>query len=518
MIRFIARFAWQDVTDRSARRTTRVVFLAVAIVCAAIISPIGFALGVDRVSRARLERDPLVRCLWTGENNVRGRITPAVQQTIREKLRARIPTLDGVAGVYPFYNTEFQFLNSKGLPQPPLDGRTITLSSEGNDPLQSSRPTLNGRVLQQSTDVGLVVSPKFWKDLGFDPKSPPQSIKLYRLADDPIDVPIVDTMQAELPTFHLFILTEDYERELRRLCTFPSSDSIQTRPIPKGFPLDPDDLNADAKLVFKARGIDASYDERGGGRVWWILRWKASDPVNRNQLEPSLRTWQIILNELHSRQTNRFASEGEQQDLRVDTSRFVVPLPPKVEKYDMAAIYAPDLDSLVEESEIIPTIVAGESLLTVNTEMVEKVVRLQEQTKLMLRSLFIALGFLLLLAVFSIYFVQSLRADQQIAEIGMLRAMGMSSSAIRCVYLIEGFFIWLPAASFGVLGGSGLVWVCSWAWHRASPEEVSLGFRVPTFLVIGVLLGTILLTMVCIRLASRKALRISPSRALRAAE
>src|SRR5204862_8276884 len=75
MTRFALLYAWRDLTDRSAARSTLVTLGTLVAAIAATLGGFGFAFGVDAVSRKRLEADPFARTLWTGGWRVTGMIT-----------------------------------------------------------------------------------------------------------------------------------------------------------------------------------------------------------------------------------------------------------------------------------------------------------------------------------------------------------------------------------------------------------------------------------------------------------
>jgi ABC-type antimicrobial peptide transport system permease subunit len=55
------------------------------------------------------------------------------------------------------------------------------------------------------------------------------------------------------------------------------------------------------------------------------------------------------------------------------------------------------------------------------------------------------------LALLSIYSTLALRAEQMIAPLGMLRAIGMSDGLLSLIQVVEGLSLWIMAAVPGVL-------------------------------------------------------------------
>src|SRR5260370_29009527 len=102
-LRFLFGFAWQDLFERNARRTTRVLLVTVAVLSGFTLAVYGLALGYERVRLQRLKRDPLALCLWASVATLGNRIKPEEFAA----LQARLGECPGDPACYPFHEAEF---------------------------------------------------------------------------------------------------------------------------------------------------------------------------------------------------------------------------------------------------------------------------------------------------------------------------------------------------------------------------------------------------------------------------
>src|SRR5436309_13575234 len=155
-LRFLFSFAWQDLFERNARRTTRVIVVTVAILSGFTLVVYGLALGYEKARLQRLRSDPLALCLWAGNPTLGQKIDPTTLQRLRDRLGQR---LDGgrLVGCYPFYETEFDwFVRTPDgeLRSTSLRGRTLA----PGDPLLPSLPLRSGRPFERPDEEGVIVT------------------------------------------------------------------------------------------------------------------------------------------------------------------------------------------------------------------------------------------------------------------------------------------------------------------------------------------------------------------------
>jgi putative ABC transport system permease protein len=135
----------------------------------------------------------------------------------------------------------------------------------------------------------------------------------------------------------------------------------------------------------------------------------------------------------------------------------------------------------------------------------------QQQQFFMLMRTYLALGLVVGVAGIGVIMVRAVRERRR--QVGVLRALGFQSSAVRGAFVVESAFV----AVEGVLIGTVLALVCAWS-ITLTDAFGSLGFRVP-FGAIGVLVvGTFVCALLATALPARAAARIRPAVALRLAD
>src|SRR5260370_15867549 len=120
-LRFLFGFAWQDLFERNARRTTRVLLVTVAVLSGFTLAVYGLALGYERVRLRRLERDPLALCLWATVPTLGDKVKPEQVAALRGRLDE--------SSCHPFHEAEMDwFVRARGeepAHSTSLTGRTL---------------------------------------------------------------------------------------------------------------------------------------------------------------------------------------------------------------------------------------------------------------------------------------------------------------------------------------------------------------------------------------------------------
>ena len=79
--------------------------------------------------------------------------------------------------------------------------------------------------------------------------------------------------------------------------------------------------------------------------------------------------------------------------------------------------------------------------------------------------------------------IQELRSELKRGEIGMLKAMGMSSGLLSGVFLYEAALVWVVGTVVGLSVGFGLGAVLSWVFIVPStPAKILVGFWCPWYI------------------------------------
>ena len=123
--------------------------------------------------------------------------------------------------------------------------------------------------------------------------------------------------------------------------------------------------------------------------------------------------------------------------------------------------------------------------LLVNDDVIQQMEGISRAAGVAVLVLTVVVAILGGLALWNIKVIQELRAFQKVAEIGMLKAIGMSNGLLRQVYLAEATLIWLLGLGGGVVLGIGAGLLI--AWHLGEDaEDRFTAFSCPWYLLLGV--------------------------------
>jgi len=527
LLSLLCACAWRDVSDRVALRSTGVIALTIALVCALTIALFGFVYGFERVRYARLKEDPLSLCLWVG-STFEERLTPQVLNELNEQVRDRVGP-EKFEGVYEFYQTELRLRDPKGDVRS-LYGRTFVLEKddkgvERRDPLFRSRPLrAGGREFATPDDEGIVLTPQGLEELGLGPNDNPKEVMMVVSRD--VRVPVLGVLTKNLPTPHSFLILPRFERRLASSNPDPSLKMVITKPLPPKWPqLDvglpkkdrPKDLEAKypAEVVKLLRSkdwkqFDPVQEERFGKPVW-VIKSKVLENDPDTPL-PTLITWnerlRIVAREMEA------AGYPSEEPFRVDESTLPIEEAHPRKTFHLAAVYVSDLGSLVKAANGCESVRAGDQNLRVNRNVVEQITNIGRQTEQALGVLALIELVVVVIAVANLGVLQKLRAEQKTAEVGMLKAMGMTGRALMLLSVIEGLMLWLPAVLLGVGVGLLLQYLaCNW-WYSDRPAEVAIGFYWSVGLTSAILAGSLAVSLAGGLLASHRSRGASPCESL----
>lgn len=470
MLRLMLRYARRDLLDPTARRSTVVVFGTITLALAAVIGGFGFTFGADRVSRQRLDKDPFARTLWTGSRQYAQVITPAVLAELRERCPPGTQ-------LFPIRNLSIVFTKKDGYTERAY-GRTVSLKPGQADTIFSSRPVRpGGQAITATNDQGMVATPQLLRDLGYDPAAPPATLDGSYDNGPKQAIPLLGVTEESLPTAHQFLVSEDYVQVLGT--TFGTKEGytiVYSTPVPEVWLRYHQNPTTIPAAVAEAGQVRAAL---GSNKLKMQATEKKKYEVLMVQLPPgyvgkSIKEWEAIFEQMNAE--FQHAVPAPQEAFRVDTSDYPKLVPEPRTDHDMVAVVATDLDALIPASIGVAQVETTIGKLPVNRDAVEKIERLNEQTRLMVETLSVVEFFLILIAVSNLYVIQTMRADRQIAEVGMLKAMGMSRGLVLATYLLEAFLLWLPAALTGVLAGIAATFCLAYRKYHHNPEELAHGF------------------------------------------
>lgn len=525
MLGFLLRFSWRDLTAREALRTTFPLLGTVCLVVAFPLGGFGFIEGSRQVGLYRLqEEDPFARCLWTGDNIVKKRISPEVLNDLRRKILQVVPSPEYLDGIHPFYESTLTFKGKSGATLQ-LTGRTIRLPPEDttSDPLFKSRPVQNGPGLKSSKDQGIVFTPQGLLRLGYKTTDKLDTVILHTNTGSDVPIKVRGIIKKDLPTPHDFIVTEPYERKLQAENPDPVMSIASSTPFPENWPTSLDKFPPRVLQLLETANWDlASYQvepyfdpDPDVLKNVTVLRLKSEFEKGDRQRPPTLSEWNARFERIQELMVEVHPTE---EPFRVNPKKIPIKqILPRV-NHDMLAVYVSpkvlEEDLLVAVADACESVQAGERPLEVNRTIVDQVRSINEQTRQIQKVLAWSGGLLVVFACGMLFVIQRIRAEQRIAEIGMLKAMGMTRRSLVLLDLLEGFLLCAPAVLAGVgVAAAGEYAVSAWV-HSGNPEHVQRGFFWSPLWAVGAALGSGLVFLFFSWWANHRARTKSPSSAL----
>jgi lipoprotein-releasing system permease protein len=127
--------------------------------------------------------------------------------------------------------------------------------------------------------------------------------------------------------------------------------------------------------------------------------------------------------------------------------------------------------------------------------------------------------FIMIVAAFNIVGTLTMVVNDKTREIGILKAMGLTSPSIARIFLAQGAIIGLVGVSIGMVLGLGLAFAFDrWKWIRIDPAVYyidSLPIHVEVFDVAVVVVASLLLAVLATIYPSRSASNLTPVEAIR---
>jgi putative ABC transport system permease protein len=99
-------------------------------------------------------------------------------------------------------------------------------------------------------------------------------------------------------------------------------------------------------------------------------------------------------------------------------------------------------------------------------------------------------------------------------QVGVLRALGFQSKAVRAAFVVESSFV----AVEGVIIGTALALVCTWSITLTDAFGDSMEFRVPFLAIALLMVTTLVFSLMATAAPARAAAKIDPAVALRIAD
>jgi hypothetical protein len=328
-----------------------------------------------------------------------------------------------------------------------LRGRTLA----PGDPLLDSLPLRAGSPFHDPAQAGVIVTPEFLRLLGL-PADAAAGTELHvraRASGARVAVPLVGVTSDRLPLGHQFVLTEAYETQL--LTTEPDvpAPAIRTGPIPEQWPR-PRELPAAVRQALKVFDLDLPAREERLGKppVWQISSFRDHPP--------RCSDWRLYLRRI----SEMMEAEGFPRAAEIDRidAPSAHPRPPQREGYDLAGVYLRDLPELRPAADAIR---ARTQLQIVNEGVIDQLNDIAAASRSALVVLSSVLAVVWLVAAVNLVVLLELRTQHKVAEVGLLRAIGISDALLRQIYEMEGALLWLLGVGVGLLlaaaAGAGLL-------------------------------------------------------------
>jgi hypothetical protein len=446
-LQFLAGLAWRDLTDRTGRRATAVVVFTVAAAVAFALVGFGFTYGVRRVQEAKLKEDPLNLCVWAGSTGYRAQLTDGDVAAVRAAAQ-----VDGarIRAVAAFRHVSLRVQVPEG--QSILDGRTVKLGPAG-DLLFDGRPVRPGPNPTDPSTRGLFITIGLLRRLGL-PEAPPTLNAVFG-SNRAEPIPVVGVID-NLPFDRQFVVTEAFAAELARRDSDVVTATAFSGPIGADWPADWDWNDLEGKLPQAVRARLAKdgcriHWQSGPGPGAWIF--SLADGSKR------FGEWFDLMTEVA--QLMRAAGWAAAPNFAAPELRDAPGLRADRADYDMVAVYVDDLKSIAPVTDAVGSLrMHGEEALPVDREIAKRVQKIGEQTSRAEGAMGVVSGLVALLAGAVAFAILRLRAEHQVAEIGMLQAMGMSRLSLVVMAGLQGLYVWAAGAGIGTavgLWGVGLI-------------------------------------------------------------
>jgi len=513
MLQRLSFALWFAVIDlcgrwRSLHVTLVNLFTLVALVAFTVVV-YGLVLGTGRRQLEQFRHDPLAGCLWV--RPPRGQtITPGQRDQLAEEVRKSLLSPDRLAGCVGYHLLEQDWFIPGEESAPAIRGRTLS----ADDPLLSSfreaKYWLGDRIPARGEE-GVILTRSMLRRLEIPQEQLPERLVVRTVVGKRQPVRVLGVLDRDFfPGRCSYVMTEAAWEQLRRQSSNPRAPEIRTGPLAASW-AEIEDLPETVPAVAKYLESEVlewvSTRSHGTGKVW-LFRWKAE--VRPGDPAPDLARWHVFLTNIARRLKE--AGKGpaapgfdvpEALGLVADRNP-----PAEQEGFDRIALYLDDPDDQAT---------AGSAARRLGYEMeddrLDQIRRIRANTNRTLAYLTPLVIAAALLGAWNLYVIQSLRAQQKIAEVGMLKAMGLTDTLLNLIFLIEASLVWGLGVAVGLLAGWSLGAMAESFLARETPQT-AIAFAVPPFWLAGIIVGSGLLYAGSTFVATRWARRASPIESL----
>lgn len=502
-LQFLVWFARGDLLDAQHLPASAAVAASVALLTGIGLAAFALADGYEFVRMMELEeKHPLALCLWIGDSHGGA----ALDDNTVGKLTARLSALPGPPHIVPFRERTLDWYTLQSQPDRPQSAQRVPnqngcLCDPEMDLLLKSLPLREDSPGAAAVgDSWVIVSQFLLAKLTAGARELPRQLRVQDVQSEPIEVAVAGVSKEErLPQDYDFILSVPADRRLRTMPVEGDMWDVLVGPIPEKWH-DPANLPPEA-----AKALDQFADTSGlqrlcqrtdpqkaktlpkdrGGRPAWRLELAS-------KLEPrAFSDWQtyvrILVNTLKENGI-AFNPPLAIQDIKLVAS-------PEDKPPYRARVFVKQVRHLREVERAADAL----HLPVLDRDVIRQMEALDDSVNNARNVGRVLLGLFAFVALCNILVTQSLNARIKTAQIGMLKAMGISRPLLLGVYFAETVILWTAGLVAGavlgvVLGKWGARMMAETAIQQAaafnpSAELISLVVVLSAlFCLVGVLL------------------------------
>lgn len=517
-------FARHDLLDRRAWRSSFVIVMSILFITTIITAGAGLIWGHQHAQFEHM-RTHGGFYVAAGSPNVADEITHDLLARLRENLKASVAQAH--ARTAPFHRDEQEWVLEGRAKQDSLDtdgdSKPGTLRIEGrtvanDDPLLNS--LLDSQWLQAATDFdenrgdGILITPNFLKRIDYASNDVPSHVRIQSVEGEEL-VPVLGVSRYPLPGDFDYLVPESYYKTFLGIQNPQRYKSILTGVIDgecctEEF-LDQFVRKFDKELKSWHVSADIQAEKTDSNEPCWRL----DVGINAPGEDLSGNIWRKIVAE---RLPDLIRQMGGKLDIEAfsrwdpwGSSKSASPVPTA---YDQFVVYVDRPEHMKSVAYQIATLERGgensqvSGSLYVNEELIKQAERIASKTRDAELLLLIVGVVVVVVACANMFTILWMRAQQQIAEIGMLKTMGLDRRRLRRLYVVEGAVLWflsvIPGFLIGLAVGHAI------AGDLANRYQTPFAFRLPGVLPVLLVLGCsgVLCTLIMV-LATRKARRTS---------
>lgn len=499
---FPLRFAWTDLCGWRSLLITLVNWLTMFLMALIAVAIYGLIHGTDQRQRSAFDENPLAGCQIYRTKVEGGTISEEQKNRLEAELEEKLSP-GGLSTTSLFSLVRRDFLDSTGTSMEAVTGRTFA----PGDPLFASFRDENAWLAggpPKAEEEAIVVDREMLRSLGHDPIKPPSDLQI-NTPRGVMKVAVAGVLKRDLPGRFSFLMPEAVRDKLLERNRVARAQRYQTGKLPAAWASKTKPPTEALAPLMQKRLRFAGQDEIDDGEAWVLESFDDGGwplvkdwPKHAVALVEATEKKYGPLNE----KDKAFVLAGVVQNEKMEG---------KVAKegHQRLAVYLRELDDLDTTATI-----AQEHGLQLQDDRSEQLRLVRQGTKRALAPLPWVLGGLAMLMLFNMIIIQLLLARSKRAEMGMLKAMGLTWWGLVQIWFWEAVLMWLPA----LLGGAATYWFLGpWAevWLQGVVPSANLSFAIPMREFVWIIAAGLGMTLVSNALAVLPLVWMSPMKCLR---